>query len=213
MRRTEDLQTHGLKFIQDTDLFCFGTDAVELANFAAPVKGTRVCDLGAGNGIISVLLAGKYGCVVTAVEIQEKSCELIKDNARLNSLDIKVVHMPMQEFRGSFDAVVCNPPYLKAGSGVARATESEQIACFEEKVTFGEVAQTAARLLSTGGKFYLVHHITRLAEVIATLKENRLEPKKLQILRPAESKPPHIFLLECSKDGREGVVVLPERCV
>lgn len=49
MRRIDDLQTHGLKFVQDTELFPFGTDAVELVNFAAPNKGSRVCDLGAGD--------------------------------------------------------------------------------------------------------------------------------------------------------------------
>lgn len=211
MKRLEDLQTHGLKFYQDDELFRFGTDAVELANFAAPPVGTEVCDLGAGSGIISVLLAGKYGCRVTAVEIQEKCCALIEENAALNSLDITVAHMPMQEFRGNFDAVVCNPPYMKAGSGYVRASESERIACFEEKVTFTEVADTASRLLSTGGKLYIVHHITRLAEVLATLKSRRLEPKRLQILRPAPHKPPHIFLVECIKDGREGITVLPER--
>lgn len=211
MRREEDLQTHGLRFVQDTDLFLFGTDAVELSNFAAPPAGTRVCDLGAGTGILSVLLAGKYGCVVTAVEIQEKCCALIEENARRNGLPITVAHMPMQEFRGNFDAVVCNPPYRKAGSGYPRGTESERIACFEEKVTLKEVAQCAARLLSTGGKFYLVHTVTRLAEVLATLKAHKLEPKKLQILRPAPHKPPHVFLLECRKDGNEGMAVLGER--
>ena len=119
----------------------------------------------------------------------------------------------MQEFTGHFDAVVCNPPYSKAGSGAPRGTESERIACFEEKVTFAEVAACAARLLSTGGKFYLIHHITRLAEVMATLKSHRLEPKKLQILRPAQNKPPHLFMLECMRDGKEAIVVLPERTV
>lgn len=213
MRRTEDLQTHGLRFIQDTDLFLFGTDGVELANFAAPTKGTRVCDLGAGTGIISVLLAGKYGCKVTAVEVQEKCCALLTENAALNNLDIKVEHMRMQEFNGRFDVVVCNPPYSKTGSGYPRGTDAERIACFEECVTFDEVAATAERLLSTGGKFYLIHHITRLAEVIATLKAHRLEPKRLQILRPADNKPPHLFMAECRKDGNEGIVVLPERTV
>lgn len=213
MRRVEDLQTHGLTFVQDTDLFLFGTDAVELANFAAPPKGTRVCDLGAGTGILSVLLAGKYGCTVTAVEIQEACCALIEENAARNHLDITVAHMPMQDFRGNFDAVVCNPPYMKAGSGIPRGTAAEQTACFETHVTFDEVASVAARLLSTGGKLYLVHHITRLAEVIATLKTHCLEPKKLQILRPSPQKPPHVFLLECMRDGREGIVVLPERSV
>ena len=213
MKRIEDLQTHGLRFMQDTDLFLFGTDAVELANFAAPAAGTTVCDLGAGSGIVSVLLAGKYGAVVTAVEIQEKCCALARENAQLNGLDIAVMHMPMQEFRGRFDIVVCNPPYIKAGGGIVRGTESERIACFEEKVTFAEVARSAAMLLSTGGKFWLIHHITRLAEVLTTLKLNKLEPKKLQILRPADGKPPHLFITECRYDGNEGITVLPERSV
>lgn len=211
MRRIEDLQTNGLRFMQDTDLFPYGTDAVELANFAAPAKGTTVCDLGAGTGILSVLLAGKYACTVTAVEIQQACCALIEENARLNGLNITVAHMPMQRFSGRFDVVVCNPPYAKAGSGFPRANEAERIACTEEYVTFNEAAATAARLLSTGGKFYLVHTCTRLAEVLATVKAHRLEPKTLQILRPSETKPPHIFLLACRKDGNEGLVVLPER--
>ena len=132
MRRIEDLQTHGLRFVQDTDLFLFGTDAVELANFAAPPKGTRVCDLGAGTGIISVLLAGKFGCTVTAVEIQKPCYDLIRENAAMNNLDITAVHIRMQEFKGQFDAVVCNPPYAKAGSGFMRGTQPESIACFEQ---------------------------------------------------------------------------------
>lgn len=213
MRREEDLQTHGLRFIQDTDLFLFGTDGVELANFAAPSPKTTVCDLGAGTGIVSVLLAGKYGCRVTAVEVQEKCCALLQENASRNGLDIKVEHMRMQDFAGQFDVVVSNPPYSKVGSGYPRGTDAERIACFEECVTFDEVAATAQRLLSTGGRFCLVHTVTRLAEVLATCKAHRLEPKRLQILRPSDTKPPHIFLAECRKDGNEGMTVLPERTV
>ena len=211
MKRIEDLQTHGLKFVQDDELFCFGTDAVELANFAAPHKNSRVCDLGAGSGIISVLLAGKFGCKVTAVEIQERCCELIRENAAMNNLDIEAVNMPMQEFKGHFDGVICNPPYAKKGSGMGRENESERIACTEEKVTFSEVADCAARLLSTGGKFWVIHHVTRLAEVIAVLVGKRLEPKKLQILRPTDGKAPHLFMLECIRDGKTGITVLGER--
>ncbi|MCI8459009.1 MAG: methyltransferase [Clostridia bacterium] len=213
MRRIDDLQTHGLRFVQDTELFPFGTDSVELANFAAPPSKTRVCDLGAGTGILSVLLAGKFGCTVTAVELQEACCALLRENAALNGLPITVVHGRMQTFSGQFDAVVCNPPYAKAGSGAMRGTLPERLACFELEVTFGEVAAAAARLLSTGGKFYTVFPVTRLAEAMATLKAHRLEPKRLQILRPAPNKPPHIFLSECRKDGNEGMTVLPEKTV
>ena len=34
MRRVDDLELDGLKLIQDTDMFCFGIDAVMLSNFA-----------------------------------------------------------------------------------------------------------------------------------------------------------------------------------
>ena len=39
--RIDDLQLKGLKLIQDTNGFCFGIDAVLLANFAKVKKGCR----------------------------------------------------------------------------------------------------------------------------------------------------------------------------
>ena len=213
MRTVDDLQVNGLTFVQDTALFRFGTDAVALANFAAGAKGKNVCDLCAGCGIVGVLLAGKYGCRVTAVEIQEECCALIEENAARNKLPITAVHMRLQDFNGHFDAVTCNPPYRKKGSGFPRASTPEKIACTEECVTFSEVAACAARLLSDGGKFYLIQHIERLGEVIATCTQQKLEPKVLQILRPKKGKKPHLFLLECLKGGKEGLSVLPEKDV
>ena len=57
--RIDDLQLKGLKLIQDTTGFCFGIDAVLLANFAKVKKGAKVVDLGTGTGIIPTLIAGK----------------------------------------------------------------------------------------------------------------------------------------------------------
>jgi len=46
--RIDDLQCKGLKIIQKKDGFCFGLDAVLLANFADIKKGDTVIDLGTG---------------------------------------------------------------------------------------------------------------------------------------------------------------------
>ena len=43
-QRIDDLQYKGLKLIQDTDEFCFGCDAVELANFADVKAGSLAAD-------------------------------------------------------------------------------------------------------------------------------------------------------------------------
>jgi len=41
------------------DGFCFGLDAVLLANFADIKKGDTVIDLGTGTGIIAILMQAK----------------------------------------------------------------------------------------------------------------------------------------------------------
>lgn len=218
--RIDDLQYNGLQLIQDSEQFCFGCDAVELANFVSGPNGAKTCDLGAGNGIISVLLAAKKNMRVTAVEIQAPAAELCARNAALNDLcdKISVINAPMQTLpqtveKGSFDVVVCNPPYSQAGSGEEPTDRSKAVARYEIEVTLSEVVSTAEYLLKFGGAFYIVCAISRLAETIALLKEKRLEPKILQILTPNEKKPPHLFLLKAVSGGKTGLKVLPQRAV
>lgn len=212
-----DLQTHGLKFIQDDRFFPFGTDGVELANFASGTPRDRAIDLGCGSGIVPVLLAGKKGVPTVGVEIQPEIAELARRNAEMNGLPVEILNMRVQELRGkysagSFSVVTANPPYRRAGSGEASMTESVRIARHEVEMTLDDVLDAAAYLLPTGGKFFVVHIAERLDEVISGARSRRLMPKILQILRPSGKKP-HIFLLKCLKDGKQGMEVLPERDV
>ena len=220
MERLDDLQFNGLQLLQKTEGFCFGSDAVELANFV-PVAtrfSASACDLGAGNGIISVLLAAKKNYTVTAVEIQNSAAQLCEKNIELNGLagKITVVNAAMQDFcraenKGVFDVTVCNPPYEPLCKGEQSLVDAVRTARFEEAVTLQEVILTAAHLTKFGGKFYLVHKVERLSEVLRLCSEQLVEPKILQILRPASHKPPHLFLLQCTKNGKTGLRVLPER--
>jgi len=220
MERIDDLQFNGLKLIQDDECFCFGTDSVELANFVVPGKNKPACDLGSGSGILSVLLAAKKGYKVTAVEVQERLAELCQKNVELNNLQqqITVVNQRMQDFcvnenKGKFDVVITNPPYQKLGSGDARVNESILIARSEILVTLDKVIECASHLTKFGGLFYIVHKTERLAEVITLCTQNLLQPKILQVLTPNSTKPPHLFLLSCIKNGKAGIKVLKERTV
>ena len=210
-----DLQTHGLKFIQDDAFFPFGTDGVELANFADATPRDRAIDLGCGTGIVPVLLAGKKGVPTVGVEIQPAVAALAERNARLNSLPVTIMNADVRDYRklfvaGSFTVVTCNPPYRRAGSGKSSAVEAVRVARHEVSLTLADVLDAAAYLLSTGGRFFIVHMTERLDEVIAGCVARRLTPKILQVLRPADKKP-HLFLLRCHKDGKQGMEVLPER--
>ncbi|UKI37824.1 MAG: methyltransferase [Clostridiales bacterium] len=87
MERIDDLGVKNLKLIQDTDLFCFGTDAVLLSTFATVKPNAKVVDLCSGNGIIPVLLSGKTKAEkIIGVEIQKEPFLLAKRSAELNGI-------------------------------------------------------------------------------------------------------------------------------
>lgn len=226
--RIDDLMVNGLRLIQHVKGFCFGTDAVELANFLlSDIKGAketngkiRVCDLGCGSGIIPILLAGKKGLSVTGVEVQENMAQLAIRNAQLNNLGglVTIENIAMQQFikgenAGAFDMVISNPPYRKIGTGEESRENTIFLSRHESLVTLAEVAGVAAHLLGTGGKFYLIHQTERMAEVICECEKRALQPKVLQILVPCSVKSPHLFMLKCIKDGKTGLNVLKERVV
>ena len=71
--RIDDLQTDGLKLKQNPSFYCFNCDSVMLANLVRLTGKSKALELGAGSGVISVLLTGKRKLRhITAVEKQEE---------------------------------------------------------------------------------------------------------------------------------------------
>ncbi|MCL2822035.1 MAG: methyltransferase [Firmicutes bacterium] len=218
MKKIDDLQTHGLKLIQDQARFCFGSDSVELANFADVSKVDTVADLGAGNGIISILLAGKRGAKVVAIEIEGEAAALAKENIKLNNLSdkIELIVEPMQSAakrlkqqisvgtRGGISAVVTNPPYFKLGSGQMR--EGAEAARHEVFINQEQLVEAAADLLTTGGRFFVIYPTSRLAELVAACSRHSLEAKEIVLLNTLD-RPPHLFLLKCVKNAKVGLKI------
>ncbi len=218
--RVDDLLVNGLVIIQNPEAFCFGCDAVELANFVTGGSRDRAFDLGAGTGIITLLLGGKKNVRCTGVEIQPDMADMARRSIELNGLGDKcdIVCARMQDVKtyaeaGEATIVVSNPPYMKKASGFSVGNASVAVAREEVEVTLSEVIATAAYLLSTGGAFYMVHRADRMAEIMHECIAAKLEPKILQILTPNEGKNPHLLLIKCVKDAKSGIIVLPERVV
>lgn len=124
--RLDDLQLGGLGLIQDPDKFCFGVDAVLLSDFAKVRQGETVLDMGTGNGIIPVLLAGKTeGKHFTGLEIQADTAEMAQRSVRYNHLEdrVEIVTGDIKEaatiFKPAFfDVITTNPPYMLAEHGL-----------------------------------------------------------------------------------------------
>ena len=64
-----------------------------------------------------------------------------------------------------------------------------------------------AKLLKSGGHFYLVHRPFRLAEILVTLSACKLEPKRMQLVYPFVNKEPNMVLIEAVRGGKPRMTV------
>ena len=89
--RIDDLEINGFRIIQNPFCFCFGMDAVLLANFARISPKADVIDLGTGTGIVPLLLAAKSkGQSWTGLEIQENMVDMARRSVEMNEVTEKV---------------------------------------------------------------------------------------------------------------------------
>ena len=210
--RIDDLQYKGLKIIQNKDGFCFGIDAVLLANFAKNMKRKNlVVDLCTGTGIVAILLSGKTDAKkIIGVEIQPESAEMAKRSVSLNSLQdrVEIINQDLKKLKtvieaGSVDTVTVNPPYMKAGSAIVNDENKLSIARHEVCCTLDDVIKESARILKTNGEFFMVHKPERLVDIFCTMRKYKIEPKRIRFVHPSVDKPANIVLIEGTRDGKE----------
>ena len=212
----EDLQYRGYKIIQKKDKFRFGMDAVLLANFVSNAEGKTVVDIGAGTGIISILIAAKTKVKkIVAVEVQEQMAEMAARSILLNELDdtIDVLNIDVKDYMkiencGKYDIVVTNPPYMKKGKGLLNEDDDISIARHEILCTFEDICYASKRILKSGGDFYLIHRIDRLVDILSCMRNEGIEPKEMQLIHPSFSKAPNLVLIKGKKDGNPELKIL-----
>lgn len=213
--RIDDLQRNGYKIIQNPGKFCFGMDAVLLTGFAHAKKEDFLLDMGTGTGIIPLLMEAKYHCAhLTGLEIQPESADMAERSVALNRLTdkITIVTGDIKEAdkifpSASFDCITCNPPYMIGSHGITNPDTPKAIARHEILCTLEDVVSQAAKLLKPGGSFFLVHRPFRLAEIMTTLVEYKLEPKRMQLVYPFADKEPNMVLLEAIRGAKPRMTV------
>ena len=222
MRRIDDLQLNGLKIIQETDHFCFGTDSVLLANFAVRnsliKKETKIIDFGTGNGIIPLLLAGKTESEhIIGIEIQKEVASLAQENVDFNNLQnrIKIINGDIvgDAALGVPHIITCNPPYKPFNSGLLTNNQYQNIARNEIKIALEQILTKASELLQDKGKLFMVHKPERIAEIIKVSSQHKLEPKRIKMVHNDIKKPPCLVLIEFVKNGATNLIIEPPEII
>ncbi len=206
-----------LTVVQPRTGYRLAVDTILLGRFARPRSRDRVLELGAGCGVVSIMLAAlHHPREVVALELQADLAEMAARNASLNDLGMVrtiCADLRTQRIEGlkpaTFDLVVANPPYRALRSGRESPNHSRRIARGERGATLAEFVTAAARYASHGAKAAFVFTAARSAELIATLSAHALEPKRIRFVHPRIGMPASTILVEARKGGGVEVEVEP----
>ncbi len=210
-----DKINESLSLIQSKTGLTFGTDSYLLAAFSRPSPRGTCVELGGGTGVVSLLAVSRDRfAAIHTVELQPYFAELIARNASLNHLEDRVLPLcadvrglTPERFGGEVQAVLSNPPYMKADSGKTNAAPEMNIARREENGTISDFCAAAKRLLKWGGYFTVVYRPDRFADLLCAMRENGLEPKRVVFVYPSAADKPCLVLTEAKKGGSSGLVI------
>ena len=196
-----------IRIIQAKDGYRFSIDALLLEHFISAKRLQKGVELGAGSGIISILLAARLkGAKIIAVEVQKPLAERARRNVSLNNLDdrIEIIANDMRALKkmfpaNAFDFVFSNPPFRKTKTGRLSKFQERAVARHEIEITLPDLIKTASYLLKHSGKFYLIYHPFRLAELVEMLRKSRLEPKRMRFVHSKEGDEAKMVLIEAVK--------------
>jgi len=180
-----------------------------LGRFVRASTRERVLELGAGCGVISIMIASIYRPrEVVAVEIQHDLAEMIARNAAINELEsVRAICADLRQKKiagvepASFDLVIANPPYRATSSGRENPDPGRRLARGESGATLDDFVRAARRYARHGARVGFVFTARRAAELIATMRAKKLEPKRIRFVHPRIGMPASVMMIEARVGG------------
>ena len=191
----------------------FSVDSPLLADFIQTKKSDKILELGAGSGVVSLLLSFKPFKHITAIEIQESLADLARRNVSLNELKdrITVIHQDLRAFRvrRKFDVIFSNPPYIKRKQGHLSSLQEKSVAKHELKCDIFDIMRKTKELLKKEGRAYFIFPAKRKEDFREALRMNKLKIKTIRFVLPRQERSPNLFLSECDFSSQKEVTLSP----
>jgi tRNA1Val (adenine37-N6)-methyltransferase len=214
----DELKRFDLQLFQPRHGYRYSLDPLMLARFCAPVAGQgRIADLGAGCGIISLVLARlNPDAAVVAVENNPAMAALVERNIRHNNLAGRVavqgedvINLRKNLSDSQFDLVAFNPPFRTPVSGKVSPKPGRDTARHESTAGLADFIAVAKYLVKPSGRICLIQLPSRLPELMALAALMKLSVLRLRMVHGNAVSPATMFMAELAKGRRSAVVVEP----
>ena len=158
---------------------------------------SQLLDVGAGTGLLSLMIAQKNNIHIDAVEIEESAAGQAKANVaaspwqeriRVHEMDVLDLESP-----GKYEVIVSNPPFYENEIGSQELKKN--LAHHSSQLSLKQLFPLGKKLLRDTGLFYLLLPYKRTKEVERLLKNEQFFIPKKVVVHPSSSQPPFRIML------------------
>jgi len=177
-----------------------GIDGVLLGAWADCRNIQFALDVGAGSGLIALMLAQRSQASIHAIDIDENACKQAEINFNNSPFHarLSIEFGAFQDFTSSvrYDLIVSNPPYF--AQSLKSPDANRNLARHDEYLPLDVLMEKSAALLSPQGKAAFILPFDRLEKAQALALKNRLFLCRKTLVSTLQDQPPKRVLLEYS---------------
>jgi len=207
--RNRVIRFHQFSIADDLCAMKVGTDALLLGAWAGRHWETqmplRILEIGAGSGIISLMLAQRFpNAQIVAIELEENAAQQAAENVQSSPFwdRIEIVHADFLNWAGGvgatqWDWVVSNPPYFK--NKPKSPDPARNLARHEDAMPLNDWLPLAMPLLHAQGSVSVVWPLQRLEDWNATTRATGLSSISTLWIRGCPQQVPERAIFEMAR--------------
>lgn len=171
---------------QDKCAMKISTDGVLMGAYAGQGNPKKILDVGAGTGVISLMLAQRFPeAMITGIEIDKDASEQATENIRNSPWNnrIRILNQSFQEFckhhQDKFDLIVSNPPYFP--NHLKTEDHQRNLALHNDTLPFGELVTGIKSMMDQEATSWLIlppyqmEETNKIAEVLGLFAFEKLK--------------------------------------
>jgi tRNA1Val (adenine37-N6)-methyltransferase len=199
MKKVKDFIFKQFKVSQEKSSHKVGTDGVLLGAWASVAHSQKILDIGAGSGVIALMLAQRApNASVDALEIQEQDALQAEINFQSSPWKdrLRIHHTSLQQYTSEsrYDLIVSNPPYFI--NSTLPPVSHRSIVRHTHTLSFGVLLEGINKLLSPHGIFAVILPVVEGKHFISAAKEIELRLHRICEFKSRAKKTPERLLME-----------------
>lgn len=181
-----------------------GTDSVLLGAWCNLPNAAKVLDVGAGTGLLSLMLAQRGAAKVDAVELDQTASVQARENF-VNSpwwRKLNIYNLPIQDFvyGADYDVIITNPPFFHDSFLPVEGARAQ--ARHSHTLPMEELLETVSQLLQVTGLFHIVLPAEQETFFCEKAAKVALYLKRRLAIHPRPESPANRVLMTFSFDKR-----------